>query len=67
MLGDLIAAEMRKHNLKQKEVAPLAGMSPAWLSAALRNKRKLKAEELFALCTVMNVTPDYFFSPVQGK
>lgn len=42
----------------QAAIAKKAGLTPSQLSGILNKKRKMDADEMFALCDVLNVSPE---------
>lgn len=52
-----LRAFIRDKGYIQAVLAKRAGMNPSKLSQVVNLERKLEANEMFALCEVMNVTP----------
>lgn len=48
---------IRERGFRQAAIAKKAGMSPSKLSQVLNLERKLEANEMFALCDAMRITP----------
>lgn len=48
---------IRDMGFKQSVIAEKAGMSPCKLSQVINLERKLEANEMFALCSAMGITP----------
>ncbi len=48
---------IRDRGFRQAAIAGKAGMSPCKLSQVVNLERKLEANEMFALCNAMNITP----------
>ncbi len=49
---------LRDRGFRQSVIAGKAGMSPCKLSQIVNLDRKLEANEMFALCDAMKITPD---------
>jgi len=52
-----IRALIRERGFSQAAIARKAGMSPCKLSQVVNLERKLEANEMFALCAAMDITP----------
>ena len=48
---------IRDRGFRQSAIAKKAGMSPCKLSQVVNLERKLEANEMFALCNAMEITP----------
>jgi transcriptional regulator with XRE-family HTH domain len=48
---------IRDRGFRQAAIAGKAGMSPCKLSQVVNLERKLEANEMFALCNAMGITP----------
>lgn len=48
---------IRDKGFRQSAIAGKAGMSPCKLSQVVNLERKLEANEMFALCNAMGITP----------
>lgn len=48
---------IRDKGFRQAAIAGKAGMSPCKLSQVVNLERKLEANEMFALCNAMGITP----------
>ncbi len=48
---------IRDRGFRQAAIAGKAGMSPSKLSQVVNLERKLEANEMFALCNAMGITP----------
>ncbi len=48
---------IREKGFMQAAIAGKAGMSPCKLSQVVHLERKLEANEMFALCNAMGITP----------
>lgn len=48
---------IRDRGFRQAAIAVKAGMSPCKLSQVVNLERKLEANEMFALCNAMEITP----------
>lgn len=48
---------IRDKGFRQASIARKAGMSPCKLSQVVNLERKLEANEMFALCEAMEITP----------
>lgn len=42
----------------QAAIAKKAGLTPSQLSGILNKRRKMDADEMFALCDVLNISPE---------
>lgn len=60
MLGKLIKRYIDENGIKYSFVAEEAGISQNVFSAILNGKRKIVAEEYFAICFVLKVDIGYF-------
>lgn len=58
-IGEKIQILREERNLKQKELAELAGITEATLSRYENGKREPKGEIISKLATVLNVSTDY--------
>lgn len=56
-IRDCLEAIIREKGYKQVAVADKAGMTPMQLSKVLDKSRKLDANELFAICDAIEMTP----------
>ena len=52
---------IRDRGFRQSAIAGKAGMSPCKLSQVVNLERKLEANEMFALCSAMGITPVELF------
>ncbi len=52
---------IRDRGFRQTAIAEKAGMSPCKLSQVVNLERKLEANEMFALCNAMQITPVELF------
>ncbi|MCL2474849.1 MAG: helix-turn-helix domain-containing protein [Chloroflexi bacterium] len=57
-IRDLLKEYIKRHCFKHCKVAQKAGLNSAKLSAILTKRRKIDANELFALCAAMETTPN---------
>ncbi len=48
---------IKERGFRQAAIAKKAGMSPCKLSQVVNLERKLEANEMFALCNAMGITP----------
>lgn len=64
---DGIRRAIRDSGMKQIVVAERAGLSEQQLCDIVKKRRKMDANKLFNLCTVLNIPPDIVFKDVQGK
>ena len=64
MLGRSIKDYMTAEGLKANVIAARAGIKENVFSAMVNEKRKISAEEYFAICRALNVPLDRF---VEGK
>jgi transcriptional regulator with XRE-family HTH domain len=53
-LNDLI----KNGAYNQAAIAKKAGLTPSQLSGILNKRRKMDSDEMFALCDVLNITPE---------
>ncbi len=60
MLAGIIKAYIDSSGLKYKAISEKTQISLQTLSAMLNGKRKITAEEYFAICQALNVSVDYF-------
>lgn len=60
MLGKNIKAYMDAEGLKATVIAGKAGIKDPIFSAMVNEKRKISAEEYFAICRALNVPLDRF-------
>jgi plasmid maintenance system antidote protein VapI len=51
-----------EHFLKQTAIARAAGMSVSTFNAMINGKRKMYAEDLMAICKVLNVSANFFIN-----
>ena len=58
---------MRAHGIKQGYVAKQAGLTERKLSDVFCGRRKLDANELFAICKAMRITPDEVFRTAEEQ
>jgi DNA-binding XRE family transcriptional regulator len=65
-VGDLLAGYRLKHELTQKQLAKLAGMSHATISAYETGKKPLSRRSAIKLATAMGEDSDCFLKNVPG-
>lgn len=61
MVNEHINAAVEDSGLKQKHIAELIGMSEPTFSALLSGKRGVDVDEFFAICQVLQKTPDELY------
>lgn len=61
MVNERINAAVEDSGLKQKYIAEQIGMSEPTLSAMLSGKRGVDVDEFFAICQVLQKTPDELY------
>lgn len=59
---DGITEEIKSRGFKQSTIAVKAGLTEQQLSDIVNKRRKLEANEMFALCKAMGITPDILFN-----
>lgn len=62
---DGIADEIQKRGFKQAAIAEKAGLTEQQLSDIICKRRKLDANEMFALCKAMGIMPNVLFKKAQ--
>ncbi len=62
MLGAEIRNYISESGLKMSAIAEKANIPTNTFSAMMNDKRKITAEEYFAICTALNVSLDKFAS-----
>ncbi len=60
MLRDNIVKYIKDHGIKQDYVANGINISANAMSSIMNGKRDISAEEYVAICTLFNVSCDYF-------
>lgn len=58
---------IQQSGMKQRAVAEKAGLTEQQMCDILNRRRKLDANELFAICKAVGVTPDAVFKCCQSK
>lgn len=64
---DGIRRAIRDSGMKQVVVAERAGLTEQQLCDIVKKRRRMDANELFKLCTVLNIPPDVVFKDVQDS
>lgn len=64
MLGARIKAYADERGLKYSAIAERANISLNTFSAMINEKRRITAEEYFAICEAFEVPVDFFYSKV---
>ncbi|MBW8309359.1 MAG: helix-turn-helix domain-containing protein [Candidatus Paracaedibacteraceae bacterium] len=64
-VGQKLKRQREDHNLSQAELARLLNISPQQLSKYERGADKIPAHRLYQLCTVLNVSPNFFFEGLE--
>ena len=59
---DGLAREIAARGLKQSYIAEKTGLTNQQLSDIIRKRRKLDANEMFDICSILGVTPNDLFS-----
>ena len=62
---DVLAETIKERFIKQALLANKAGLTKQQLSDIIRKIRKLDANEMFALCRAMGITPNVLFEKAQ--
>ncbi len=62
---DVLAETIKERFIKQALLANKAGLTKQQLSDIICKRRKLCANEMFALCKAMGVTPNVLFEKAQ--
>lgn len=62
---DGIAAEIKKRGYKQAAIAKMVNLTEQQLCDILKKRRKLDANEMFRICEVIGVDPNYLFAVAQ--
>ena len=62
---DVLAETIKERCIKQTLLANKAGLTKQQLSDIIRKIRKLDANEMFALCVAMQMTPNDLFEKAQ--
>jgi len=62
---DSLADEIQKRGFKQTVIAEKAGLTKQQLSDIISKRRKLDANEMFALCKAMGIMPNVLFKKAQ--
>ena len=62
LLGTQIKSYISERGLKMSVIAEKANIPTSTFSAMMNDKRKITAEEYFAICTALNVSLDKFAS-----
>ena len=62
---DVLAETIKERFIKQTLLANKAGLTKQQLSDIIRKIRKLDANEMFALCVAMQMTPNDLFEKAQ--
>lgn len=58
---DGIAAEIRERGFKQSAIASKAGLTEQQLTDIIKKRRRMDANEMFALCDAMGILPNALF------
>lgn len=62
-----IAEEIRRRGFKQSAIAKMAGLTEQQLSDIINKRRKMDANEMFQLCSVMGASMEAMFYPDTGQ
>ena len=62
LIGQKIRRARQNLNLSQEQLAEACDLSASFLGHIERGTRKLSLETFAALCSVLNLTPDYLLS-----
>lgn len=60
---DGIAEEIQRRGFKQAAIAKMAGLTEQQLSDIVKKRRKMDANEMYQLCSVMGVSMEAMFCP----
>lgn len=63
---DVLAYELKERCFAQAAVAKKAGLTEQQLCDVVKKRRKLDANEMFRICTIINVSPDELFRAAQN-
>ncbi len=62
---DVLDKEIQRRGFKQSAIAHMAGLKKQQLSDILNKRRKLGADELFALCDAIGISPNEIYESVR--
>ncbi len=66
-IRDVLDEEIQRRGFKQLAIAHMAGLKKQQLSDILNKRRKLGADELFALCDVIGISPNEVYAAVRDN
>ena len=62
MAAEKLTEAIEARGMKQKFIAEKIGISETALSAMLNGKQKIDVETFFAICTLLQMTPDEIYA-----
>jgi plasmid maintenance system antidote protein VapI len=67
MVYKAVSKAIQDSGLKQKYIAEQINVTDPVMSAMVTGKRKISAEEYFAICKVLGRNPDEVFKSIENK